>query len=59
MVTADISLADAVISNVELGLNPQGCLYTQEEIKKHLTTRNLTTELREIGIASGGRKALQ
>ena len=59
VITADIPLADAVITKGGLGLNPRGCLYTQENIKEHLTTRNLMTELRESGIVSGGPKAFK
>ncbi len=58
VVTADIPLADAVITKDALALNPRGELYTKENIKDHLATRNLMADLRDSGAISGGPKTL-
>lgn len=54
VITADIPLADAVISKGGMALNPRGQLYTVENIKERLTMRNLMEQLRGIGEISGG-----
>jgi len=59
VVTADIPLADAAIAKGGLALNPRGRLYTKENIKEHLSTRNLMMELRDSGIVSGGPSVLK
>ncbi len=58
VITADIPLADAVISKGGLVLNPRGQLYTVENIKERLTMRNLMEQLRGTGEISGGPAAL-
>jgi uncharacterized protein YaiI (UPF0178 family) len=58
VITADIPLADAVIDNLGLALNPRGELYTKENIKDRLATRNLMEELRNCGQITGGPKTL-
>lgn len=59
VVTADIPLADAVIEKGALALNPRGLLYTKENIKERLSTRNLMMELRDIGVVTGGPNTLK
>ena len=59
VITADIPLADAVIENGCLALNPRGLLYTKENIKERLSTRNLMMELRDTGIVTGGPNTLK
>lgn len=59
VITADIPLADAVIEKGALALNPRGVLYTKENIKQRLSTRNLMTELRDTGIVTGGPSVLK
>jgi len=54
VITADIPLADAVISKEGIALNPRGTLYTAANIKERLTMRNLMEQLRNIGEISGG-----
>jgi uncharacterized protein YaiI (UPF0178 family) len=54
VITADIPLADAVISKKGIALNPRGELYSVENIKHHLAMRNLMGELRDGGLISGG-----
>lgn len=54
VITADIPLADRVTSKNAFALNPRGRLYTKENIKPILSTRNFMTELRNNGIETGG-----
>ncbi len=54
VITADIPLADAVISKGCLAVNPRGELYSANTIKQRLAIRNLSTELRDSGRLSGG-----
>lgn len=58
VVTADIPLADAVIQKGGIALNPRGRLYTKQNIKQHLSTRNIMMELRDSGIVTGGPNTL-
>ena len=54
VVTADIPLADRVVAKGAYGLDPRGDLYTEENIKDRLATRNLMNELRNGGVIEGG-----
>lgn len=54
VITADIPLADIVVGKGALALNPRGQLYTVENIKQQLATRNLLTQLRDSQLISGG-----
>lgn len=57
VITADIPLADGVVSNGGFALNPRGELYTSQNIKQHLAVRNLNESLRSCQlISSGGAK---
>lgn len=58
VITADIPLADSVIDKEGVALNPRGELYTKENIKDRLATRNLLEELRNNGLITGGPKTL-
>ena len=58
VITADIPLADRVVSKEAWALNPRGELYTEENIKQQLAMRNLMDELRTGGMISGGPAAL-
>ncbi len=58
VITADIPLADAVISKGGIALNPRGELYTEENIKDRLATRDLLAELRDNGLVNSGPKTL-
>ena len=57
VITADIPLADRAISKNGFALNPRGELYTKENIKEHLATRDLLADLRDSGMPIGGPKA--
>jgi uncharacterized protein YaiI (UPF0178 family) len=57
VVTADIPLADRVVSKGAFALNPRGMLYTEENIKDRLSVRDLLSELRDGGMMTGGPPA--
>lgn len=54
VITADIPLADAVIENGGIALNPRGELYSEANIKERLSIRNFSTDLRSSGVRTGG-----
>ncbi len=54
VLTADIPLADRVVSKGAFALNPRGKLYTEENIKDRLAMRDLLSELRDGGMMTGG-----
>jgi uncharacterized protein len=57
VITADIPLADRVVAKGAYAINPRGELYTEENIKDRLATRDLLTELRSGGEITGGPSA--
>lgn len=54
VITADIPLADLVVTKGGFALNPRGELYTLNNIKQHLSIRNHNETLRGGGMISGG-----
>lgn len=58
VITADIPLADEVVQKGGTALSPRGTLYTRENIKDHLTRRDMLDELRGTGVMTGGPPAL-
>ena len=58
IITADIPLADRIVSKGAIGLDPRGTIYTQENIKGLLAMRNLMQELRDGGEITGGPSAI-
>lgn len=56
VITADIPLADQVISKRAAALNPRGMMYTKENIKQLLGMRDFMDQLRSSGIQTGGPK---
>jgi uncharacterized protein len=56
-ITADIPLADRVVSAGGLALNPRGELYSEANIKEKLAIRDLVSTLRSGGLATGGPAA--
>jgi uncharacterized protein YaiI (UPF0178 family) len=54
VITADIPLADAVISKSCIALNPRGELYSERNIKQRLSVRNFSETLRSSGVNTGG-----
>lgn len=58
VITADIPLADSVITNGGTALNPRGNLYTSDTIKAALAIRNFNESLRSSNLLSGGASPL-
>ncbi len=54
VVSEDIPLADRVISKGAFIISTRGELYTKENIKQRLATRDLLSELRNVGVETGG-----
>ncbi|MFA6303778.1 MAG: YaiI/YqxD family protein [Legionella sp.] len=58
VITADIILADLIISKNAHALNPRGTLYSVNNIKQVLSVRNLNESLRDSGMIRGGLDTL-
>jgi len=56
VITADIPLADRVISKNAHAIDHRGELYSVENIKQYLTMRNFMQEMRDAGEVTGGPK---
>ncbi|MDA0275703.1 MAG: YaiI/YqxD family protein [Proteobacteria bacterium] len=54
VITADIPLAAEVVAKGGHALNPRGELYTPENIRERLETRDFLAKLRETGVQTGG-----
>lgn len=54
VITADIPLADAVVTKGCRALNPRGELYSDKNIKERLSFRDFNASLRSSGIKTGG-----
>lgn len=54
VVTADIPLADEVITKGCVAINPRGQLYSKENIKERLNMRDFMDTMRGSGIDTGG-----
>jgi uncharacterized protein len=54
VISEDIPLADRVIEKDALVITTRGELYTKENIKQRLATRDLLNNLRDAGIETGG-----
>jgi uncharacterized protein YaiI (UPF0178 family) len=54
VITADIPLAADVIGRGGHALNPRGELYSTENIRERLATRDFLEKLRETGVQTGG-----
>jgi uncharacterized protein YaiI (UPF0178 family) len=57
VITADIPLADRVVTKKAFAMNPRGQLYTEHNIKDRLAMRDLLKELRDNGMVTGGPAA--
>lgn len=57
VITADIPLADRVISKNAHAIDHRGELYSVDNIKQYLAMRNLMESIRESGEMTGGPKA--
>ena len=58
VVTGDLPLANDVIQKRGFAINPRGTVYDEENIKSHLSRRDLMGDLRDSGVVSGGPSAL-
>lgn len=58
VITADIPLADRVVSIGAIALDPRGTIYDENNIKHLLAMRNLMEELRNSGEITGGPSAI-
>lgn len=58
VITADIPLADQVVSKQAFALNPRGEIYDKNSIKQRLALRNFMDEARSSGIHTGGPKPM-
>ena len=56
VITADIPLADRVVTKNAHAIDHRGERYTAENIKHYLTMRNLMEEIRSTGEITGGPK---
>ena len=54
VITADIPLADRVVSKGAYAIDHRGELYTKENIKQYLAVRNLMEQIRESGEITKG-----
>ena len=54
VITADIPLADEVISKQAIALSPRGELFTKENIKSRLNIRDFMDTMRASGVQTGG-----
>ena len=57
VITADIPLADRIISKNAHAIDHRGELYSVENVKQYLTIRNFMQEMRDAGEITGGPKA--
>ncbi|WP_413284982.1 YaiI/YqxD family protein [Vibrio sp. MA40-2] len=58
IITADIPLADEVITKGAHALSPRGELYTKDTIKARLNIRDFMDTMRSSGIQTGGPSTL-
>ncbi len=56
VITADIPLADRLVSNGVDAIDHRGEHYTKANVKQYLTMRNMMEELRDSGVVTGGPK---
>ena len=54
VITADIPLAADVVARGGHAINPRGELYTAENIRERLASRDFMEKLRETGVQTGG-----
>lgn len=58
VITSDIPLAARIVEKGGFALNPRGEVYTEENIKERLATRDFLDDLRSSGVETGGPSAL-
>lgn len=57
VITADIPLADRVVSKEAFALDPRGTFHTKATVKQRLAVRDLMDHLRSSGAVTGGGPA--
>ena len=58
VITGDIPLAARIVEKGGIALNPRGEVYSEENIKERLSTRDFLDSLRLSGVETGGPSAL-
>jgi len=58
VITADIPLADRIVTLGAIALDPRGTIYDENNIKHLLAMRNLMEDLRNAGEITGGPGAI-
>ena len=58
VITSDSPLAARIVEKGGLALNPRGEVYSEENIKERLSTRDFLDNLRSSGVDTGGPSAL-
>ena len=58
VITADIPLAADVVARGGHAINPRGEIYSPENIRERLATRDFMEKLRETGVQTGGPSPL-
>ena len=58
VITADIPLADRIVTKGGVALDPRGTIYDENNVKHLLAMRNLMEELRNAGEITGGPSAI-
>lgn len=58
VITADIPLADRIVTIGAIALDPRGTIYDENNIKHLLAMRNLMEDLRNAGEITGGPGAI-
>lgn len=58
VITADIPLADRIVTKGAVALDPRGTIYDENNVKHLLAMRNLMEELRNNGEITGGPSAI-
>jgi uncharacterized protein len=59
VITGDILLAEVVLEKEASALSSRGLLYTRDNIKQMVATRNINESLRSSGLIQGGHSQLQ
>ena len=54
VVTQDIPLADIIVQKKAFAISPRGKLFTEANVKERLSVRDFMTDLRSMGIETGG-----
>ena len=54
VITQDIPLADLIVQKKAFAMSPRGKLFTESNVKERLSVRDFMTDLRSMGIETGG-----